>query len=102
MFPGGASASAGDVPALHCLRVHAPHLGQVQQGLETEDRTLDLLLSTPLKYCICVLVYPLAIGLFLFTFIVLNLAPFFYEIYFFFQTVSNFKNGETRRRFPGT
>ncbi len=36
MFPGGASASAGDVPALHCLRVHAPHLGQVQQGLETE------------------------------------------------------------------
>jgi hypothetical protein len=97
MFPGGASASAGDVPALHSLRVHAPHLGQVQQGLETEDRTLDLLLSTsgasttgpreredrtldlllftPLKYCICVHLLP--IGLFLFTFIVLNLAPFF-------------------------
>ncbi len=92
MFPGGASASAGDVPALHCLRVHAPHLGQVQQGLERgEDRTLDLLLSTPLNNCIRVLVYPLPIGLFLFTFIVLNLAPFFYEIYFFFQTVLNKK-----------
>jgi hypothetical protein len=89
MFPGGASASACDVPALHCLRVHAPHLGQVQQGLEREDRTLDFLLSTPLNNCICVLVYPAPIGLFIFIFIVLNLAPFFYEIYFFFQTVSN-------------
>jgi hypothetical protein len=93
MFPGGASASAGDVPALHCLRVHAPHLGQVQQGLEREREEHRGSNPGPpivhLKKFICVLVYPLAIGLFLFTFIVLNLAPFFYEIYFFFQTVLN-------------
>ncbi len=77
MFPGGASASSGDVPALHCLRVHAPHLGQVQQGLEREDRTLDLLLSTLLNNWICVPVYPLPIGLFLFTFIIFKFSTFF-------------------------
>ena len=35
---GGPGASAGDVPALHSLRVHASHLGQVQQGIGSGDQ----------------------------------------------------------------
>ena len=32
-IPGWSSSSACDVPAVHCLCIHAPYLGQVQQGL---------------------------------------------------------------------
>ena len=31
---GWSCARSGDVPAVYCLRVHAPHLGQIQQGLD--------------------------------------------------------------------
>merc|ERR1711913_220635 len=30
---GWPSPSVGDVPSFHCLCIHAPHLGKVQQGL---------------------------------------------------------------------
>ena len=33
VLAGWPRACPGDVPPLHRLRVHAPHLGQVQQGL---------------------------------------------------------------------
>ena len=34
---GGAGPCPGDVSPLHCLRLHAPHLGQIQPSLDTTD-----------------------------------------------------------------
>merc|ERR1712212_236582 len=33
-FEGGTRARFGHVPPLHCLRLHAPHLGQIHQKLK--------------------------------------------------------------------
>ena len=33
---GWTGARAGDVPPLHRLRLHAPHLGQIQPSLDTD------------------------------------------------------------------
>ena len=35
---GRPRACAGDVAAVHRLRVHAPHLGEVQQSLDQDYR----------------------------------------------------------------
>ena len=34
LYSGWTRPRVGDVSPLHCLRVHAPHLGKVQQSLE--------------------------------------------------------------------
>ena len=34
LYSGWTRPRVGDVSPLHCLCVHAPHLGKVQQGLE--------------------------------------------------------------------
>ena len=36
---GRPGARAGDVAAVHRLRVHAPHLGEVQQSLGPQQQT---------------------------------------------------------------
>ena len=50
---GWPGSSPGDVPLVHRLCVHAPHLGQVQQGLGGvhEGGAEKLLLKTNLKLC---------------------------------------------------
>merc|ERR1739840_87785 len=38
-YQGWARARVGDVPAVHLLRVHAPHLEEVQQSVEASRST---------------------------------------------------------------